>query len=97
MLPHLPGDMSYNLMAVFEFYTKLSPWKGLDDCSGEFDYFLISSHKYNKTELYQIAPLYVNSYFFGFLSLLFLRETGKRSRMRNRPPPEAAKAGSLVS
>ncbi len=26
MLPHLPSNMSYNLMAVLEFNTKLSPW-----------------------------------------------------------------------
>ena len=31
MLPHLAGDMSYNLMAVFELYPELSPGKGLDD------------------------------------------------------------------
>jgi hypothetical protein len=31
MLPHLPGNMSYNLMSVFKLYSKLSPWKGLDD------------------------------------------------------------------
>ena len=47
MLPHLSGDVSYDLMAVLEFYTELSPWKGLDNCSGEFDYFLIGCHKYN--------------------------------------------------
>jgi hypothetical protein len=32
MFPHLTGDVSYNLMAVLEFYAKLSPWKGLDNC-----------------------------------------------------------------
>jgi hypothetical protein len=26
MLPHFTSDMSYDLMAVLEFYTKLSPW-----------------------------------------------------------------------
>lgn len=45
MLPHLAGDMSYNFMAVLEFYTKLSPGKGLDNCSSEFDYFLVGCHK----------------------------------------------------
>ena len=47
MLPHLACNMSYNFMAVFKFYAKLSPWKGLDNCSGEFDYFLVGCHKYN--------------------------------------------------
>lgn len=31
MLPHLAGNVSYNLVTILEFYTKLSPWKGLDD------------------------------------------------------------------
>ena len=31
MFPHLPGDVSYDLMAIFEFDTKLSAWKGLND------------------------------------------------------------------
>lgn len=48
MLPHLASNMSYNSMAVFEFYTKLSPWEGLDDYTRQFDYFFTSSHKYNK-------------------------------------------------
>lgn len=26
VLPHLAGDVSYNLMAVLELYAKLSPW-----------------------------------------------------------------------
>jgi hypothetical protein len=45
VLPHLSGNVSYYLMAVLEFYTKLSPGKGLDNCSGEFDYFLVGGHK----------------------------------------------------
>jgi len=47
VLTHFAGDVSYNLMAVLEFYPKLSPWKGLDDCSCELDYFLVGCHKYN--------------------------------------------------
>jgi len=48
VLPHLAGDVSYNLVAVLEFYTKLSPRKGLDDGSCELDYFLVGGHRYNK-------------------------------------------------
>jgi hypothetical protein len=47
VLPHLTGDMSYNLMAVFKFDSKLSPWKGLDNCARKLDYFLVYCHKYN--------------------------------------------------
>ena len=47
MFPHLTGDMSYNFMAILKFDAKLSPWKGLDYCACELDYFLINSHKYN--------------------------------------------------
>lgn len=46
MFPHLTGDMSYNFMAVLKFYSKLSPRKGLDNGAREFDYFLVSCHKY---------------------------------------------------
>jgi len=49
MLPHLACDVSYNLMAVFKLYSKLSPREGLDDYTRQFDYFFTSSHKYNKT------------------------------------------------
>jgi hypothetical protein len=31
VLPHLPCDMSYNFMAVLEFYAKLSPREGLNN------------------------------------------------------------------
>ena len=48
VLPHLTGNVSYNLMAVFEFYPKLSPWQGLNNRSRQLDYFLIGCHKYNK-------------------------------------------------
>ena len=48
MFPHLACDMSYNFVAVFKFYSKLSTRKGLYDCSGQFDYFFTRSHKYNK-------------------------------------------------
>ena len=47
MFPHLASDVSYDFMAVLEFYTKLSPRKGLDNCPSELDYFLINCHKYN--------------------------------------------------
>lgn len=47
VLPHLTGNVSYNLMAVFKLYSKLSPWKGLDDSAVELDYFLVNCHKYN--------------------------------------------------
>ncbi len=47
VLPHLTGNVSYNLMAVFEFYSKLSPRKGLDYGARELDYFLVNCHKYN--------------------------------------------------
>ncbi len=33
VLAHFTGDVSYNLMAVLEFYAKLSPWKGLNNRS----------------------------------------------------------------
>lgn len=73
MLPHLAGDMSYNFMAILEFYAKLSPWKGLDNCSGELDYFLVNSHKYNNNSLYHLVPQIVKSYFlFDFFLLLEL-------------------------
>jgi hypothetical protein len=49
MFPHLPCNMSYNLVAVFKFYSKLSTRKGLYDCSGQFDYFFTRRHKYNKS------------------------------------------------
>lgn len=45
VLPHLTGDVSYDLMAIFEFYTKLSPRKGLYYSSRKLDYFLICGHK----------------------------------------------------
>jgi len=48
MFPHLPSNVSYNLVAVFKLYSKLSPWKGLDDNTAQFDYFFTSSHRYNK-------------------------------------------------
>lgn len=48
MFPHLAGDMSYNFMAVLEFYAKLSPWKGLNNRTRQLDYFFIGCHKYNK-------------------------------------------------
>lgn len=48
MFPHLPSDMSYDSMAILELYNKLSPWKGLNDCSRKFDHFLVIGHKYNK-------------------------------------------------
>jgi len=51
MLPHLAGHMRYNLMSVFKLYTKLSPWKGLDDNATQLDYFFTRSHKYNKGKL----------------------------------------------
>ena len=47
VFPHLTGDVSYNLMAVFEFYTKLSPRKGLNYRSRQLDNLLIARHKYN--------------------------------------------------
>jgi hypothetical protein len=48
VLPHLASDMSYNLMAVFKFYSKLSTREGLDDSPCQFDYFFTRCHKYNK-------------------------------------------------
>jgi hypothetical protein len=47
VFPHLAGNVSYDLMAVFKFYSKLSPWKGLDYSTCKFDYFLVYCHKYN--------------------------------------------------
>lgn len=47
VLPHLTGYMSYNLVAILEFHSKLSPWKGLDNRSSELDYFLVGCHIYN--------------------------------------------------
>jgi len=35
-------------MAVFKLYSKLSPRKGLDDSSRQFNYFFTRCHKYNK-------------------------------------------------
>lgn len=46
MLPHLTGDVSYNLMAIFKLYSKLSSREGLDDDSRQFDYFFTCCHKY---------------------------------------------------
>lgn len=51
MLPHLAGDMSYNLMPVFKLYSKLSPGEGLDDYTRQLDYFFTRGHKYNKVQL----------------------------------------------
>jgi hypothetical protein len=51
MLPHLPGDMSYDLMAVLEFYTKLSARKGLYDRARKLNDFFTPGHKY-------IFPIY---------------------------------------
>jgi len=45
VLPHLTGNVSYNFMAVFEFYPKLSTRKGLDYGARELDNFLIDCHK----------------------------------------------------
>ena len=47
MLPHLAGDVSYNLMAVLKLDPKLSPRKGLDYGACQLDYFLVNCHKYN--------------------------------------------------
>lgn len=51
MLPHLTRDVSYDLMAVFEFDAKLSPRKGLDNRARQLDDFLFCGHKYNKVQL----------------------------------------------
>ncbi len=51
MFPHLAGDVSYDLMAVFELYTKLSARKGLYYRSCKLDYLFIR-HRYNKGEVY---------------------------------------------
>ena len=44
VLSHLPSNMSYDLVAILELYTKLSPREGLNHCSGQFDYFLVGRH-----------------------------------------------------
>ncbi len=49
MLPHLAGNVSYNLMAIFEFDSKLSTRKGLNYRPCQLDHFLIFGHKYNKS------------------------------------------------
>lgn len=46
MLPHLPGNMRNNLMAVFKFDTKLSTRQGLDNYAVQFDDFLITRHRF---------------------------------------------------
>lgn len=51
MLPHLAGDMSYNLMAVFKFYPELGSREGFHDGTRKLDYFLVCCHKYNKGQL----------------------------------------------
>jgi hypothetical protein len=51
MLPHPPCDVSYDLMAVFKFDSKLRSRQGFYHRSGEFDYFLIFGHKYNPTNI----------------------------------------------
>jgi hypothetical protein len=53
MLPHLTGDMSYDLMAVLEFDAKLSTREGLCYRACQLNYFLTRSHKYNKGKVYQ--------------------------------------------
>ncbi len=56
MFPHLAGDMSYDLVTVLEFDTKLSPRKGLSYNSAQLDNFLILGHtditriKYSKND-----------------------------------------------
>lgn len=82
-------------MAILEFYAKLSPWKGLDNCAGELDYFLVNSHKYNDNSLYHLSIPYVKSYFYflDFLAPL----CNKRGPNRNRRPPVAASAGASGS
>ena len=47
MFPHLASNMSYNLMAILEFYTELGTRQGLNYRAAELDYFFISSHTYN--------------------------------------------------
>ena len=47
MLSHLPGDVSYDLMAVLEFYTKLSARKGLYYRARKLNDFFTPGHKYN--------------------------------------------------
>jgi hypothetical protein len=48
MFPHLASDVSYDLMAVFKFDTKLGARERLCYGAGKLDYFLLNCHKYNK-------------------------------------------------
>ena len=47
MLPHLTRDVSYNLMAVLEFDSKLSARKGLNYRTRKLNDFFTPGHKYN--------------------------------------------------
>jgi hypothetical protein len=48
VLPHAAGDMSYDLMAVFQFNSKLRAGKGFHHNAGELDYLFLNCHKYNE-------------------------------------------------
>ena len=45
MFPHFAGDMGYDLVTVFELYTKLRPRQGLGYSPRQLDNFLIFGHK----------------------------------------------------
>lgn len=47
VLSHLTGHMSYNLVAILEFYPKLGSRQSLYNRTGELDNFLVGRHKYN--------------------------------------------------
>lgn len=51
MFPHLPSDMSYDLMTIFKFDLELGAWKRLDYGALQLDYFFLPGHKYNKNQL----------------------------------------------
>ena len=84
MLPHFAGDVSYNLMAVLEFYPELRTRQGLNNCSGELDYFLIGCHTYNLggiiAALTTVCKVFYRSYYF-----FDLPRRSKRRAKCNRP------------
>jgi hypothetical protein len=79
MLPHFAGNVSYNLVTVFEFDFKLSTRQGLNDGACQLNYFLTRSHKYN---LASISGVYLFCKVFYLLSGSLAE--GWRSRLLNQ-------------
>ena len=72
MLPHLAGDVSYNLVAVLKLYPELRAGEGFDDGSCQLDYFLVGGHKYNSVD-YSSDYIILQWFLFGKLLHLGFR------------------------